>query len=316
MMEVSAFIFHNPLQMMIAPKIIEEQRISDYVVMDFNSYERPVTRHYFTKLAQNAIEGEYIVLNSRILGNYRKINKVVKSWRKYRITSIYLAIIDNVWAQFVVSKYPSAHIYTLDDGAINLIPSGAFHSKKDLPLRRRIAYFLLRKYKDQDWIKPRIIKHFTIYRDMPNIVEAGRIHYIDLFDEYNQAPAEDLKDRAKVFVGVDNSPKYFSAVRTIDPDFYLPHPNEKRTEPWLNYVSTDLAAEEFIVQLLDRFKSVELYSCNSAVLLNIRSPRIQRMVVDLYGRKSQYQMEFNRLAESMDCKVLSFAGRAGEHLSC
>lgn len=317
MKEVSAFICHNPLQMMIVPKIIEEQRISDYVLIHINPHDRPATRNYFAKLARSAVESDYVVANSRIFGNYQKISGVLRRWRRYRIRAIYLAIIDNVWAQHVIHQHPSARIYTFDDGSINLIPSGNFHSKQPLRMRQRIAYFVLRRDKDQDWIKPRIVKHFTIYRDIPNIVEAARVHYIDLFDEYNQLPGEDLEERAKVFVGVDYSPRYLSAVRTVDPDIYLPHPTEKRTESWLNYVSTDLAAEEFVVQLLHRFKSVELYSCNSAVLLNIRSRRIQKVVVDLYGSTSQYQMEFNRLAELMGCNILSFVGSSGEHLlSC
>lgn len=309
MKEVSAFICVTPLQSFIARKVIQEQRITDYVLVNLNPHDQQVTRHYFAQLAENAIESAYLVVNSRILGNYRKVREVLRKWQKYRITSLYLASIETVFAQYIIHNNPSAALYTFDDGYVNVIPSGIYHTKYPLGIKQRSAYFLLRRHKDQDWIKRRIVKHFTIYQNMPNIVEVERLHYMDVFDGYyNMMPKEGADKSIKVFLGFAHSPKYFSAVKTINPDIYLPHPMEKTTESWINYTGTNLIAEEFLVQLLDNFKSIELYACNSSVLLNVKSPRIQKFVVDLYGNTNQCQRELNRLAELMGCKILSFVG--------
>lgn len=308
MKEVSAFVCLTPLQSAIARKIIEEQRITDYVLMNINPHDQPVTRHYFEKIAQGAIESDYVVANSRIFGNYQKISHVLGKWRRYRITDIYLAAIDGVWFQYVIHRHPDAKIYTFDDGVINLIAAGQYHTKTRLSQRHRIPYFLLRRHKDQDWIKRFIVKHFTIYKDVQNIVEAARLHHIALFDDIYDTPVrEGAKKSVKVFVGFDLSPRYFSAVRTINPDIYLPHPMEHSSESWLNYVSTNLIAEEFLAGLLADFEFIELYACFSSVLLNVRSPRIQKFVVDLHSNTSEVQKEFNLLAGSMGCKILSFA---------
>lgn len=309
MKKVSAFICVTPLQSFIARKVIQEQRITDYVLVNLNPHDQQVTRHYFAQLAESAIESAYLVVNSRILGNYRKVREVLRKWQKYRITSLYLASIDTVFAQYIIHNNPSAALYTFDDGSVNVIPAGIYHTKGPLGIKQRSAYFLLRRHKDQDWIKRRIVQHFTIYQNMPNIVEVERLHYIDVFDGcYNRMPKEDANKSVTVFLGFELSPKYFSAVKTINPDIYLPHPMEKTTESWINYTGTNLIAEEFLVQLLDNFKSIELYACNSSVLLNVQSPRIQKFVVDLYGKTNQGQREFNRLAELMGCKILSFVG--------
>lgn len=304
--EVSAFICVTPLQLFIARKVVQEQRITDYVLVNINPHDQQVTRNYFAQLAENAIESDYLVLNSRIIENYRKVSGVLRKWQKHRITSLYLASVDTVFAQYIIHRHPLAELYTFDDGSVNVLPSDIYHTKASLKIRQRTAYYLLRRHKDQDWIKLRIIKHFTIYQDMSNIVEAARLHNIDLFDDhYNLVPKEGASKDIKVFLGFDLSPKYFSAVKTINPDIYLPHPMEKRTESWINYTSTNLIAEEFLVQLLENFKSIELYACNSSVLLNVKSPRIQKVVVDLYGNTSQLQKEYNQVATLMGCKVLS-----------
>ncbi|MBZ0159606.1 MAG: glycosyltransferase family 52 protein [bacterium] len=306
MKEVSAFICVTPLQSFIARRVIQEQGITDYLVMNINPHDQQVTRNYFAQLAENAIEGDYLILNSRIVGNYKKVSGVLRKWQKYRIVSLYLASIDTVFAQCIIHRHPSAALYTFDDGSVNIIPSSIYHVKPTLQMKQHAAYFCLRRHKDQDWIKRRIIKHFTIYPGMANIVEATRLHNMDLFNgHYNMVPEEGVNKSIRVFLGFNLSPKYFSAVKTINPDIYLPHPMEKRTEPWINYTSTDLIAEEYLMQLLNNFKSIELYACNSSVLLNVRSQRIQKVVVDLYGNTSQLQKEYNEVATLMGCKILS-----------
>lgn len=313
MKEVSAFICVTPLQSFIARRVIREQGIRDYVLLNINPHDRQVTRNYFAQLAENAIESDYLILNSRIVGNYQKVSGVLRKWQKHRIVSLYLASIDSVFAQYIIHRHPSAALYTFDDGTVNVIASSIYHVKPPLQMKQRAAYFFLRRHKDQDWIKRCIVKHFTIYQDMPNIVEAARLHNIDLFNgHYNMVPEEGVNKGISLFLGFDPSPKYFSAVKTINPDIYLPHPMEKRTESWINYTSTNLIAEEFLVQLLENFKSIELYACKSSVLLNVKSPRIQKVVVDLYDNTSQWQKEFNQLAILMGCRILSFVGDSKE----
>lgn len=304
--EVSAFICVTPLQSFIAMQLIRRKRITDYVAVNINAHDNERTRSYFSKLAANSLESRYVLLDSGIYQNYFKVRGAVNSWKQYNISSIYLASIDTVFAQHIVSNHQLAKIYTFDDGSVNIVQSSILHEKSPLAAQQRIAYFFLRGHKDQDWIKSRIVRHFTLYENMPNIVEPERVEFIDLFGEHENMEREMLSERVKVFLGFDAASTYYSAVKYIAPDIYIPHPMEKRDQKWINYVSTDLLAEHYLSHLLERYVTIDLYACKSSALLNVINPRIRKFVVDLYGNQSQWQRDYNKLAMQMGCEILDF----------
>jgi len=127
--EVSAFICVTPLQSFIARKVIQEQGITDYVLVSIDPHDKQVARNYFAQLAENAIESDYLVLNSRIVGNYKKVSGALRKWQKYRIVSLYLASISTVFAQYIIHRHPSTALYTFDDGSGNIPPLAGYQIK-------------------------------------------------------------------------------------------------------------------------------------------------------------------------------------------
>ncbi len=304
MKEVSAFICVTPLQLYIASKIIEVAAIKDYVLVNINPHDNIVLRNYYTLLAEGALESDYLIMNSRIVGNFIKIKQATNKWKNYKVTSIYAASIPNVFVLHIINLYKCAKLYSFDDGSVNLSKLDEYWVVKPLKLRQRIAYFLLRGNMSIDLAYPRIVKHFTIYDGCHNIVEKSRRHYLNLFDLPVAINAK--RSGIKVFIGFLPVPNYASVVEWVKPDIYLPHPMEKIKLSDVTYVYTDLIAEHYLALLLQDYKQVNLYSCASSVLLNINTPQIHKYVVDFYNGKSDVQNEYNELAKLMGCKILSF----------
>jgi N-acetyllactosaminide alpha-2,3-sialyltransferase len=304
--EVSAFICVTPLQLFIARALIQERNIDNYVLLNMNPHDSNVLRRHFEKCAAGALESDYLTTHARIWTSLVRLKKVLRKWAKYRVTAIYLASIDHVFSQYIIHKVPEAQIFTFDDGAVNIIASSLYHAKPSLGVRRAIPYLLLRGMKDQDWIKKKIVRHFTIYPSASNIVDRDRLQALDLFGSKHRTVTDGSGSQVKIFLGFDHSPRYADAVEMINPDIYLAHPMEKRPERYKGYVSTDLIAEEYIASLCAQYEEIHVYSCKSSVLLNLKDERIRRFVVDLYGNASQLQHEYNKLATTLGCCVIDF----------
>jgi len=305
--EVSAFICVTPLQLFIARALIQEQKIYNYVLLNMNLHDSKVLRRYFEKCAAGALENDYLTTNVRIWTSLARLKKVLRKWAKYRVTAIYLASIDHVFSQYIIHKVPEAQIFTFDDGAVNIIASSLYHAKPNLGVRRTIPHLLLRGMKDQDWIKKRIVTHFTVFPlEFPNIVEQTRLQFISLFESKNRAAKIGEGKTVKVFLGFNFSPNYLTAVNAIAPDIYLAHPMEKNPELYKGYREIDMIAEEYLPGLLTQYDTVDLYACNSTILLSLRDERINRFVVDLYGNASQLQQEYNKLATTLGCRIIDF----------
>jgi hypothetical protein len=81
---------------------------------------------------------------------------------------------------------------------------------------------------------------------------------------------------------------------------------EKNPELYKGYREIDMIAEEYLPGLLTQYDTVDLYACNSTILLSLRDERINRFVVDLYGNASQLQQEYNKLATTLGCRIIDF----------
>jgi len=302
---VSAFICVTPLQLHIAANIIKLENIENYVLININPHDSLVLRNYFEIIAKGALQSDLLFMRSRLPGNYFMLKRALNKWEKYNITAIYASSISNVWVQHIINMYKSAKITSFDDGSVNLSKLGEFVVEKKLNVRQRIVYYLLRGRTRIGTTYTRISRHYTIYRDSDNIIPKDRCYFINVFKEVRTA--DPRFDKIKVFLGfVPNNATYFQAVEWVNPDIYIPHPMEKARPPHVKCVETDLLAEMYILNLLNDYKQVDLYSCASTVLLNLNGPCIKKYVIDLWSGENDLQNEFNRLATTFGSNILPF----------
>lgn len=301
-----AIVTVTPLQLLIARGIVSLALPKEFVLANFNAHDSAVLRRQFKLLAEKSVNSEFLILNGSGIRNFLKVTALIRYWKTIKITELLVASIDNIFIQYVVKSFRDVVIRTFDDGSVNIVSSSIYYQRQPLPWRQRLIYSLLRGNCDQDWIKTKLVLHYSIFKGQENIVDQTRIEYVPLLIDSILPKIQVKKKCARVWIGFSDTKheQYIRAVLAVSPDYYLPHPMEKVDHRVQNTVATDLLAEEFLGELLCNFDGIKVYACTSTALLNIQSPRIQRYVVDLHSGCSIWQLHYNKLASSLGCEIL------------
>lgn len=271
----------TPLQMLIAEKIIELNSDESFDLLVLALIDNEKYKHYYHRLKQKCINSLYIVRKTRLRGFTDYIKELKDNGLSIQYQNVYLASIDSRHFQYIVSKNKSANLYTFDDGTANIIPSDAYYLNSKPKLLKRIVWrFFGLKYYMKD-LKNLSILHYTIYKDIPNIIENKE--YLPLFPDNNNNNnnnsdthivsfylGQPLTDISK---GFDFS-YVESNISKLEIDYYYPHPRES-VYPKGNYqlVESPLIFEDYIVEFLvnNPNTNIEVFSFISTALLNIMS---------------------------------------------
>ena len=305
----------TPLQLLIAKRVLSKYGNSDYLLLNINAHDSNPLRSKYHELAECAVCSDYLILDGTGLDNLKRVRKVIRRWKQIGITELLFASIDNVFVQYVLKTFAGLQFSTFDDGTVNIITGGIYHKKQKLPLKQHVLYYLLRQHRNQDWIKKNTKHHYTIFDIDNNIVENNRLKFISIIHKPDSLQSSSKLQQARVFIGFSQADGYIEAVDTVAPDYYIPHPMEKINLNFRNVVQTDLIAEEYIERLLEDYNYLEVYACGSTTLLNLCSERIARYVLDLHPGNNAWQKEYNSIAKSLGCRVLTMEDvrRGGPH---
>lgn len=288
------FICCTPLQGVIAKRIIETEGLekSKCVLFFYTSFDNETYRKIFTDLSKLCIESLYYVWKP----NFPKyVFDAKRFFGKYTFKRFYLASIDSIFAQLAMSKNSKPEIYTFDDGSANIIKTSHYYKKQKITFKRLVFSLMGNRYSTQK-IKKKIIKHYTIYPNMDNIVT--NLTYLPLFSNiYPNFPEISKEDtvtqssKCIVILGTvyeeifqdENSihaiKRFIMKLSTTQQGYvcYIKHPREK---PWdlsgLEQIQTGLIAEEIILSLLKKFNQVDIYSLGSSTQLNVAAlPKVK-----------------------------------------
>lgn len=269
----------TPLQMIIAKKIIElkSEENFDLIVIALSDNEK--YRYYYERLKRLCVAEIYYSTEQGIKGflNFIKILKINKLDRQYQ--NLYLASIDSRHFQYVLSKNKKANVYTFDDGTVNIIPHSLYYLNSKPKLFKRVVWRGLGIKCYMEDIKKLSLLHYTIYKDVPNII--AKTQLIKLYKDYDSTLT--LTNRVvKIYLGqpLEEISDIFTidyiaqALKKLHVDFYYPHPRENSI-PKGEYkvIASQLVFEDYIVTYLrDNPKvQVHVYSFISSTILNIVS---------------------------------------------
>lgn len=288
----------TPLQMIIAEKIIElnSDEIFDLIIIALNDNEK--YNYYYSRLKKVCLNSLYYIPKPGLNGFFNYIKQLKENNLNISYQGLYLASIDSIHFQYIISKNSSADVHTFDDGTANIIPSSLFYlNSKPKLLKRAIWRMFGIKYNMED-LKKLSLLHYTIYEDIPNIIENKQ--YVPLISkndssEYLQKevirfylgqPLTDISDSFDLFF----SKKYIDKLKV---DYYYPHPREKvYPEGCFQIISSPLLFEDYIINFLrdNPNTSIEVFSFTSTALLNIMSlNRVQA----IYIYESQFFEKFH-----------------------
>lgn len=310
MNKISLFLTVTPLQILIVKEIIKEEKITKYAIININNRESLPLRKKFDELSQNSIYSEFIIFNDDDK-NYKKIiriNEILRNLESLDIDSIFLASIDSILFQRIISKFIKATIKTFDDGSGNIIKSSIYYRPYRKSLKTKLINYFIRKNINEKKIKEYSELHYTIYKNYSNIVNNEKLRYISIFPYTDYGNQSKRKKNLSIFIGTNHEidRKIYKKINNnVSADIYLPHPMELNWDEYSNAILIDVIAEEYIIEKLNEYEFIYLYSFDSSVLLNIIHDRIKKIVIDKNCKEEVFQQSYIEIAENLGCTIES-----------
>jgi len=282
----------TPLQMLIAENIIELNSNESFDLLVVALVDNEKYRNYFERVKKICANSLYYVQGSGSLIFFDYIRKLKNNNFYTKYNKYYLASIDSRHFQYILSRNKNPNIFTFDDGTANIISSSLYYmNSKPKFLKRAVWRVLGVRYYMED-IKRISLLHYTIYENIPNIIENKQ--YVSLISIVNKEQSE-IKDKIiRFYLGqpLTDISEFFGIkfvkrnIDKLDIDYYYPHPREiSYPKGGFQIIESSLIFEDYIVQFLrdNPNANVEVFSFISTALLNIMSlDRLQAIYIHDY----------------------------------
>lgn len=315
----------TPLQTLIAERIMLQYPGESFVCIYRGDKNQPRQRYYYERLRNKCRWGLFI--NSYGYGGGRigyiyatarwLLGLCLSSCKRVFVAS---PEVFDFWLLFAGLGEPE--LYTYDDGTANLSPKAwaKWHYNGFETRMQRYCGRCFGLSTTQE-ILSKAIKHYTIY-PYPNVLPNPE--YIGLFDEQESlsASSKGVSQEVqvlRVFLGQaiyneqqtkDNQLITERILRDYQISHYLPHPREAYRVEGVEYIKTELVAEEYFLQLLQEHPALqlELYSFCSTALLNMSAtPRVSVTSIKIEG-SLEHLDEIYTLYSNLGIKVKEEVG--------
>lgn len=268
----------TPLQTLIAIEIIKIFPKENFDIIYVSLSESPKDYHYYQLIKVLSRKSFFIKEPSSFLGIFNL--RFFLDRLSYNYDKIFIANIERRFIHLILSRLRFKKIHTFDDGVGNIITSSVFYSNITINPLKCIVWRIAGIKYDKEDIKEVSQLHYTIYKNIPNIIENTR--YIPLLPQEVQTDFLNENKIVKFYLGqplTDIDEKFDhcfveSNIRKLKFDYYYPHPREK-IYPKGDYeiVENSLIFEDYIVDFLRKNLNVkvEVYSFISTASLNVSS---------------------------------------------
>lgn len=242
-------------------------------------------------------------------------------------SSVYVASVDNVLMHYVLSRIKFKELYTFDDGTANIFPGSIYYQQPNNNFISRISRLFLNIRYSMDCIKLESIKHYTIYEGYKNIV--SRLVPINLLSETikkNTSSFDANHQECNIFLGgiiedvlqcnADISSFVAKCEAFLNRSgvdvIFIPHPRSKekyflQNNSW-NILNPTHIAEIEIVNLLAKYKTVNLYGFLSSCQLNLQTTeRINNFVFYSDSQSGTFKNAIQKICtlNSTDLKIIN-----------
>lgn len=279
---VNLILCHTTLQMLIAEKIIDKHPDERFYIVLISNIKNGKYDYYFNRLRKKAERGYsfyYIYLDKK--GWFTSLLEYkIKGYLLPKIKAIYLASIDRSDIITFISSISKAKIITFDDGTINLISQSIFLGNKEYIREEFLNFFrfisnglTIKKIRDTS------VEHYTIFRDLKNIMDDGRrkITYLPLLDyEDLELNTAGVKNIVKILLGSVEYDLKLPSEKAIDLfgiQYLVLHPRQEYKLGGVINLETDLIIEDYLFQEIKENPNnqYEIYSFFSSALLILKN---------------------------------------------
>lgn len=276
---MNLIICYTPLQVLIAEKIIEMYPDEEFFGVMVYAIHNKKYDYYaerlkkkckiFTKISRNQRKG---------VKKFFVFRQLITDMKSQTIHRIFVANINELLIQSIISNISYDKLYSFDDGIANIIGTGLFYNEQAFTLRQKIARRFFNYQHTLQSLKNGMIDcHYTIYPNLPNIIENTKIiqlnpiHMLINIDKY----VKENEKIIRIFLGqplFDNDELNQKISKQVIVDYqinyYFPHPRERYQVDNVQYIDTPLVFEDYFIQNLAN-KPCIIYTLLSSAVLNI-----------------------------------------------
>ncbi|QGM81064.1 glycosyltransferase family 52 [Otariodibacter oris] len=267
---MNIIICYTPLHVLIAERIIELYPNEKFYGVMIYPVDNEKYQHYSEKLQAKC--NQFFSLHQHT-DRFNLLKEIIElKYRFYRknFQRVFVASINDIQIQFLLSSISFQHFYTFDDGTANIVPSSVYY--KDEPktfIRRTINRVLHNKY-SVEILKSLSEAHYTIYPDFPNII-SNTIN-IDLFSSLSSSSNVEsvsiLLGQPAFLENEKNIKLAESVIKKFNIQYYFPHPREQYQLSQVEYIDTPLILEDYLSQVVKN-KKCKIYTYFSSAVLNV-----------------------------------------------
>lgn len=303
---MNLILCYTPLQVLIAEKIIELYPNEKFYGVMLCSVKNPKFDYYATRLAQKCHQFYSLVQKTDRIGLFKQIIALKLKFSRKRFDKVFLASINDIQIQFILSSICFEQLYTFDDGTANIVPSSVYYQPEINTLIRQGINLLLGNKFSITQIKALSQSHYTIYPNYPNIINNTQSIKLgnDMVEKIEESSIVNLLLGQPIYA--ENEKNIALTKQVIEQfkiDYYLPHPREQYQLENVSYIKTPLIFEDYISQTSEN-KKYRIYTYFSSGVLNVISnPNLEIYAIQIDVDKPEY-IECYDLFAKLGIKVI------------
>ena len=292
-------ICHTPLQVFLFEKIKERYPDEKFHCVAYFDTKSKKNMFYFSKLKGMSDKYTEIFIKPGIGFLYELIiNRMIFLFRKY--DKVFISSIDSILIHSILTSINFNSLFTFDDGTANIFPTSMFFVDHRGQKERVLSKLLCLKY-DTESIKEISNKHYSIFH-FKNIID--NVEYVPLINLQSLEKVNDKKYKhISVLLGQPLYTEYSlnvnlfrNLVNEYNIDYYIPHPREKYIVSDVKYMNTNLIFEEYIINLLQEYEKVTVYTIYSSAvfsLLAISNVEVRCIRVNDFSEEQKIMEKYN-----------------------
>lgn len=276
---MNLIICYTPLQVLIAERIIDLHANEEFYGVMLYRVKNSKFEHYTNRLSQKC--SKFFVMQQST-DRFNLLKEMIYLRFKFfgkSFNKVFVASINDIQIQLILSSINFNDFYTFDDGTTNIVNNSFFDTIEPKTITRRFINTLFNNKYNVKKLKELSRKHYTIYKDLPNIIE--HTEYLDLFKD-SEKKQDNSSESINILLG---QPVYPEEQKNIDLaekviekfniHYYFPHPREQYKINNVNYIETPLIFEDYLFQEFgDKKCCVYTYFSSAALNIKDKSPNI------------------------------------------
>ena len=176
---MNLIICYTPLQVLIAERIIDLYPNEKFYGVMLCSAKNAKFDYYGQRLAQKC--DRFFKMDQHI-DRFNLLKEIISLRVKFafkKFDKVFVASINDIQIQFILSSIRFNAFYTFDDGTANIIKNSLYYINEKIPSWKKMIWNFIGIDSYMEDIKKSSKKHYTLYENVSNIIE--NTEYLKLF---------------------------------------------------------------------------------------------------------------------------------------